>query len=578
MRLRTAALILVFLFASVPIAVAQAIADTRASDRARGLVYRGMERARPDGPCKTGWELQLPNGKTSCTHGPDLAPSGVDVTKERPLHELAAFSGDVAAEAADGDTSKIYCDGDGVAGNRVQAVYAYSSDRSSNYASVVPYIRYWAAVADDAINQSAARDGGVRHVRWVTTPDCQLDVMEVALSPAGVASLSGTVSEFRSLGLDRADRKYVVWADAYVYCGVANVSSDDSPAQDNINNGPGRPGMIARIDRGCWGRSKTPLEVHELVHTLGGVQTSAPNGAGLYHCADEADVMCYDDDGTSDGYVTKDGGLVPIRTVCPSANERLLDCNGDDYFNVDPEQGSWLANHWNVANSSFLTADGPVAETDRTAPRPTAPRPLVIGRLGRGVSVRLSWTSEAADVAGYWLWMKVDRNAWRYVERPDLWANFADVQVRRGHRYRFLVHAFDSVGNASRAVLGPAFRPRVLQERHRAVSYSGRWERQFRPDASRQHVAVPTAGPVGSRLSFRGKAIAWVSSTSLDGGVADVYVDGRYVRTVSLASDVAAEREVVFSHRFRYRGLHRIAVQPLAGPVEASVDAFVVLR
>ena len=578
MRLRTAALVLVLLFASVPIAVAKAITDKRASDHARGLVYRGMERAQPDSPCQKGWELQLPRGKTSCTHGPDPAPPGVDVTKERSLDEIAAFSGDAGAEGTDARTGSVYCDGDGVAGNRVQAVYAYSNHGSSNYTSVAPYIRYWAAVADDSINQSAARDGGVRHVRWVTTSDCQLKVMEVALTPAGMASLSGTVAEFRSLDLERADRKYVVWADAYVYCGVANVSPDDSPSQDNINNGPGRPGMIARIDRGCWGRSTTPLEVHELVHTLGGVQTSAPNGAGLYHCADEADVMCYDDDGTADGYVSKDGGLAPLRTVCPAANERLLDCNGDDYFNVNPEQDGWLAKHWNVANSSFLTPDGPAAEADRTAPRPTAPRPMVVGRLGSEVSVRLTWTSEAIDVAGYWLWMKVDRGSWRYVERPDLWAGKADVQVRRGHRYRFLVHAFDSAGNASRAVLGPTFRPRVLQEGHRRVSYSGRWRRLYDLEASQRHLALPTAGPVGARVRFRGKAIAWISSTSLDGGSADVYLDGRYVSTVSLASDVAAERQVVFTHRFTYRGRHRIAVIPTDAATPVAVDAFVVLR
>jgi hypothetical protein len=276
--------------------------------------------------------------------------------------------------------------------------------------------------------------------------------------------------------------------------------------------------------------------------------------------------------------VDTEGRLVPIRTVCSSDNERLLDCHGDDYFNVDPEQDSWLAEHWNVANSSFLTPDGPAGEADRTAPKPTAPRPMVIGRLGDNVSVRLSWTSEASDVAGYWLWMKVDKGSWRYIERPDLWSNQADVQVRRGHRYRFLVHAFDPTGNASRAELGPAFRPRVLQERHRRVSYSGRWQRLYDPEASEKHLAVPTAGQVASRLRFRGKAIAWVSSTSLDGGSADVYLDGRYVQTVSLSSDVAAERQVVFTHRFTYRGRHRIAVVPTDTMAPVAVDAFVVLR
>jgi hypothetical protein len=578
MRLRTAAVILVLLFASVPVAVAHAIADKRASERARGLVLRGLDRARPDGPCKTGWEIKVPNRQTSCTHGPDPAPPGIDVTEERSLADIAASSGDGDSTTAEAPPGPLYCDGDGVSGNRVQAVYAYNSEASSNFDSVVPYIQSWARMADESVNESAGKNGGVRHIRWVTTPDCHPDVVEVALSPSAIASFSGTIAEFASLGLARVDRKYVVWVDAYVYCGMANASADDRPSEDNLNNGPGRPGMVARIDRGCWGRARSPIEVHELVHTLGGVQPTAPNGSGNYHCSEESDVMCYDDDGTADGYVSRDGVRVPLRSVCPKKNERLLDCNDDDYFNVAPQPGSWLSTHWNVANSSFLTSEGPASVADTEYPRPTVPRPLIVGRLGRTVVVRVSWESKDPDVAGYWLWMKRDGRPWRYVDRRDLWSNSALLHLRRRHDYRFLVHAFDTAGNHSPAMKGPRVRPRVFQERSKRVSYSGRWHRVYRPQASRNHVALPTAGSVGSRLTFRGKAIAWVSSTRVDGGSADVYLDGHYMRTVTLQSDFAAERQVVFTHRFTYRGLHRIAVIPTDASAPVAVDAFVVLR
>lgn len=42
------------------------------------------------------------------------------------------------------------------------------------------------------------------------------------------------------------------------------------------------------------------------------------------------------------------------------AQEHLIDCNGDDYFNVNPPIGSYLADHWNVADSMFLIKVDPM--------------------------------------------------------------------------------------------------------------------------------------------------------------------------------------------------------------------------
>jgi hypothetical protein len=544
----------------------------------RGLVLTGLVRAKPSGPCMTGFELRLPNGRIGCTHGPDPAPQGQDVRDRVALTDIAATtSGDPAAESGAGG-SEVVCLGDGVDGNRVQAVYAYPAAGPDNYDAVAPYIRHWAGLADQVFNESAAKTGGVRHVRYVTDVACQVDVAKVALSEAGIESLGGTAADLAAQGHDRPDRKYLVWVDAYKYCGIAMVEADDRAAENNANNGASSPGMVARVDRGCWGKGTLSAEGHELAHILGGVQPTAPHGTWSYHCYDEWELMCYDDDLTLDGFVTSHDVLTPLGQVCPRSHEGLLDCGNDDYFSTSPAPESWLAQHWNVANSSFLTSEGPPSAPDREAPKPTIPRPLVVGNLQQGVKIKLSWTSHARDVVGYWLWMRVDGGRWRYVDRPDVWSSSAEVRVRHDHRYRFLVHAFDAAGNASRAVKAPSFRTRVLQERHRRVSFYGRWERFYRPEASRQHVALPTQGAVRSRLSFRGKAVAWVSSTSPEGGTADVFLDGRYVGTVDLTSDTAVERQVVFSHRFGYRRRHRIAVVPAEGSPAVAVDAFVILR
>jgi hypothetical protein len=544
----------------------------------RGLVFDGLTPARAHGPCEKGFELRLPGNRIGCTHGPDPAPAGRDVREPRPLGDIAALSTGAPADGSGAGAGGVLCIGDGADGNRVQAVYAYPADGADNYDAVVPYIRQWAGQADGVINASAAETGGVRHVRYVTDAGCELDVATVALSPEGVHNLAGTAADLAAQGFARDDRKYLVWVDAYVYCGVATVKRDDRPGQDNANNGDGQPGMIARVDRGCWGNPASSAEAHELTHILGGVQPTAPHGTWNYHCSDESELMCYDDDSTADGYVGSHGVLVPLTYTCRKAHERLLDCGHDDYFSTSASPDSWLGQHWNVADSSFLTSEGPPVTPDTTAPRPTKPRPRVAGQLGRRVPVRLTWSSRDPDVAGYWLWKSVDGHRWRYVKRRDLWSNTANVRVLRGHSYRFLVHAFDAAGNASSAAVGYRFTARVFQETAAAVSYRGRWAHVYRPAASADHVALSRSSTGLSRLVFYGKSIAWVSRTSADGGSANVSLDGTYAQRVDLTSAEPRERQVVFSHRFADIGWHHIAVKAIEGSVEVPIDAFVVLR
>ena len=543
---------------------------------ARGIVLTGLERARPSGPCSAGFEFRLPKGRIGCTHGPDPAPPGRDIRTPVSLAEIAAGTTGEPVEMS-ANPGGIVCVGDGVDGNRVQAVYAYPAGGQDNYEQVAPYIERWAALTDRIVNESAAKTGGVRHVRYVTGVGCQLDVAKVALSEAGVASLSGTAADLAAQGLDRPDRKYLVWVDAYVYCGIATVETDDRPDQGNANNGPGSPGMIGRIDRGCWGNSWLSAEAHELAHILGGVQPTAPHGTWNYHCSDEWELMCYDDDSTGDGYVTSHEALVPILEICPRSHEGLLDCGDDDYFSTNPPADSWLGRHWNVADSSFLTSEGPPVPTDTTAPRTTGPVPVLRGRLTRKVTVRLEWRSSDPDVAGYWLWKSVDGRAWKYVNRPSLWESSAEARLSPRHAYRFLVHAYDASGNASAAVLGPPFRPHVFQERSSAVAYRGSWRRLYRREASRRHVALPRGSSPAAKLSFRGRAVAWVSRTSPEGGAARVFVDGRFAGRIDLSSPSPADRRVVFAERFKHGGRHRIAVLPADGSAAAAVDAFVVL-
>jgi hypothetical protein len=264
-------------------------------------------------------------GTTLCTHGPDVAPDATAVTQLL-----------TAAQVAD---QAILCEGDGVSGQRVQAMYVRPEHQADRYAQYGDLFRQVAFDADAIFDASAHATGGHRHLRFVTDADCQVDVLNVVIPAGAERTFQATLTALRSQGFTNPTRKYLLFVDADVYCGIATTANDDTPGLQNRSNAiPG----YARVDISCWNGVAV---VHELVHTLGGVQHSAPNASGGWHCVDERDIMCY-----------SDAPYYPaVHYACPdSAFSTLLDCNHDDYFHTQPPSGSYLVTHWNVADSEFL--------------------------------------------------------------------------------------------------------------------------------------------------------------------------------------------------------------------------------
>jgi ricin-type beta-trefoil lectin protein len=335
----------------------------------QGLVYDGLKPAKAGTLCAGSYALD----DTTCTHGPSTAPAGLSVRHDvtpvaarapqpvAPARDTAAVPPDaeiardqggsaltadapaLIPDAAPGEADFIMgahdvaCEGDGRSGNRVQVLYLHEFGTPSRYTDFVGSARTWVAGADQIFDASAAETGGSRHLRFVTTPQCQVDVAEVQLPTTSLKSFTGTMAALQKLGYNRTDRKYLMFADANVYCGIATYIADRRAGLGNRNNGGPSYG---RIDAGCW---SSVVAARELTETLGAVLIDSPNSSGAGSCLDDYDLLC-----------DKDRSGRTLRSVCPKKHENRLDCNHDDYFSTSPKAGSYLAKNWNIAQSEFL--------------------------------------------------------------------------------------------------------------------------------------------------------------------------------------------------------------------------------
>lgn len=237
---------------------------------------------------------------------------------------------------------------EGGAGKRVQAVYASIEGQPNRYASKVGGILQAIPFIDDRFEKSAQETGGHRSVRWVQLPDCTVAVAQVSISStaanAGAFGLGTLTSELAAKGFADANRKYLVWidpGDTTIHCGGrGGLVYDERPGLENANNkGPSYASAPLCITEGATEPAVAGLAAHELMHSLGAVQRSAPHSTGEGHCTDGYDALC----------LSSSAPCVELLHV------RLFDCGHDDYFYAGtPPKGNYLATHWNTADSSFL--------------------------------------------------------------------------------------------------------------------------------------------------------------------------------------------------------------------------------
>ena len=274
------------------------------------------------------------------------------------------------------------------------------------------------------VNGSAAETGGVRHVRFVTD-----------------RGLLGSTSRRWGAGRRRASRAWQAPPPTWQGQGFRpqrpqvprlggrlrllrrrdGVSGRSGPGRTTRTTGTGssgddRPHRPRLLGQSCDGSA----EAHEFDPPFSAAsQPTAPHGYLETTTAGDqvgATLLRRRLHRVTDCGIARKKELVPLTYPCAKSYERLLDCNHDDYFSTSPSPDSWLGQHWNVADSSFLTSEGPASVPDSSAPRPTAPKPRLEGQLTRSAPVPLRW-GEGRRRGRLLALEERGRAAWRYVPR-----------------------------------------------------------------------------------------------------------------------------------------------------------------
>lgn len=218
---------------------------------------------------------------------------------------------------------------------------------------------------------------------------------------------------------------------------------------------------------------------------------------------------------------------------------------------------------------------------DTTAPTVTKPvtRFLVGGTYGPTAPVRLLWSGSdlASGVDHYTLQRSLDGGAYTTIG-SNLTTASANTTVLKDHTYRFRVQAFDEAGNPSAYAYGSIDVVKVTGDNGTSIDYSSSWRKVTSPSATGDSLHYSNAAGATARFTFRGQAIAWVAPIGPTRGSAQIFLDGKLMKTLNL-NGTFAPRIVQYTATWSKVGTHTIVVKVVGttGHPRIDVDAFMII-
>ena len=238
----------------------------------------------------------------------------------------------------------------------------------------------------------------------------------------------------------------------------------------------------------------------------------------------------------------------------------------------------------NQGRSETTTIPVDVVVDDPTANTPITS--LLFGVwMGRtSVAMRVGWspaTDPSSSIAGYEV--QVSRSGGPWTDTVAAAGNQTNTSytLTLDGSYRFRIRAQDAAGHWSPWATTPkATTIHAVDDRSSSVVKRVSWVKRGISTAWRSTVIGGSSASASVSMSFTGRGVALVSPKNARLGQAKVYIDGKYIKTISLKSSVGLSRQVVFTSYFAAGGTHTITLRPLgSGKYRLfQVDALLVLK
>jgi GH25 family lysozyme M1 (1,4-beta-N-acetylmuramidase) len=223
---------------------------------------------------------------------------------------------------------------------------------------------------------------------------------------------------------------------------------------------------------------------------------------------------------------------------------------------------------------TLIVADG-IAPTV-SAPTMRVKASAIVGSTTMPVSVAWSAT-DPSGIASTGLQRSIN-GTWGTVALPTATATTTTVSVPFNVTVGGRARATDRAANTSGWQSGPSALTRLTQQGSSAIRYSGTWRtRTTSLSLGGSHRYASAAGASAS-YTFTGSSVGWVATRGPNRGSARIYVDGAYVRTVSLYARSYLPRRVVFAGTWATTGSHTLKIVVVGGGTHPTVDVDAFIR